>query len=237
METAISFWASPDNRIIGRVIDADGEIPQKVELVLISADEKGRSPSGRHVVGTEYFDKKNEWNKDGRFEFGWTDTIESGEYVLGINVSGNPNENNPYPPIYYPGVKDRSQATILKLELGTVINDIVFQLPPKLHKLTIRGIIVWPDGRPVTNAEVYLQDESRPKWSINGFKKTDIQGRFTLQGYAGFNYEIIADAEKYPNAPEGKKQAMEADPFKITLTNDVAGIKIILSKEKKKKDE
>lgn len=230
----VRFWAQPDNRIVGRVIEADGAIPKKVTLVLIEAARKDDKSSTRNEVATVYFDPKNEWNKDGRFEFGWISTIEPGEYLLGVNISDSPDEDTPYAPTYYPGVRDRAQATVLRLGLGTVIDDIVFQLPPKLRNHTIRGVIVWPDGRPVRNAEVYLQDEARPDRSINGFQKTDAQGRFTLSGYAGFNYEIIADAEKYPNAPEGKKQEMEAEPYKIKLTNDVAGIKIVLTKEKKK---
>lgn len=230
----VGFWAQPDNRIVGRVIEADGKIPQKVKLVLVEAAQKDNKSSTHDEVATAYFDTKNEWNKDGRFEFGWSDTVEPGEYLLGVNISDSPDEDTPYAPTYYPGVRDRAQATVLKVELGTVIDDIVFQLPPKLRKQKIRGVVVWPDGRPVANAEVHLQDETRPGWSINGFQKTDAQGRFTLSGYVGFNYEIMTDAEKYPNAPEGKKQAMEAEPFKIKLTNDVAGIKIVLTKEKKK---
>jgi uncharacterized surface anchored protein len=230
----IRFWAQPDNRIVGRVVEADGTIPKKVRLVLVDAAQKDRNPSMRDEVATAYFDAKNEWNKDGRFEFGWSDTVEPGEYLLGVNISDSPDEDTPYAPTYYPGVEDRAQATVLTVGLGTVIDDIVFQLPPKLRKHTVRGVIVWPDGRPITNAEVYLQDETRPDRSINGFHKTDAQGRFTLSGYVGFNYEIIAYAEKYPNAPKGKKQEMEAEPYKIKLTNDVAGIKIVLTKEKKK---
>ncbi|MBL8206761.1 MAG: hypothetical protein JNM09_21190 [Blastocatellia bacterium] len=230
----VGFWAQPDNRIRGRVVDADGKIPKKVELVLINARPKDGDQTEPDEVAKEYFDPKNEWNKDGRFEFGWSDTLEPGEYLLGVNIIDTPDDDSPYAPTYYPGVKDRAQSTVLKVGLGTVIEDIVFQLPPKLRKHTIRGVIIWPDGRPVANAEVYLQDETRPDWSVNGFQQTDAQGRFTLTGYIGFNYEILAEAEKYPNAPEGKKQEMEAEPFKIKLTNDVAGIKIVLTKEKKK---
>lgn len=230
----VSFWAQSDNRIIGRVLEADGSIPKKVRLSLIEATQKETGISRRDEAAHAYFDAKEERNKDGRFEFGYPYALEAGEYFLGINISENPDEGAPYAPTYYPGVTDRAQATILKVELGTVIDDIVFQLPPKLHKQEVRGVVIWPDGRPVANAEVYLQDETRPGWSVNGFQKTDAQGRFTLIGYVGFNYEIIAEAEKYPNAPEGKKQEMRAEPYKIKLTNDVAGIKIVLTKEKKK---
>jgi len=230
----VGFWAQPNNRIRGKVIDADGKIPKKVELVLINAYPKDGDQSELDEVAKEYFDPQNTWNQDGRFEFGWSDTIEPGEYLLGVNIVDTPDEDSPYAPTYYPGVRDRAQATVLKVGLGTVIEDIVFQLPPKLRKHTIRGVIIWPNGRPVTNAEVYLQDEARPSRSVSGFERTDAQGRFTLSGYAGFNYEIIAAAEKYPNAPEGKKLEMRAEPYKIKLTNDVAGIKIVLTKEKKK---
>lgn len=229
----VNFWAQPDNRIVGRVMQEDGSIPKEVKLVLVEATQKDSNLLGQEVA-TAYVSATRGWNTDGRFELGLGDTIEPGEYFLGVNISDTTSEISPYAPIYYPGVTDRTQAAVLKVGIGTVIDDIVFQLPPRLRILQIRGVVIWPDGRPVANATIYLQDETRPKWTINRSKKTDAQGRFTLFGYAGFNYEIIADADKNSSDPEGKKQEMQAEPYKIKLTNDVAGIKIVLTKEKKK---
>ena len=232
----VNFWAQSDNRISGRVIDADGTIPQKIKLVLIETTQKEKGLSTRDEAACEYFDPKDERNKDGRFEFGHPYALEAGEYYLGVNLSENPDEKAPYAPTYYPGVTDRAQATVLKVGIGTIIDDIVFQLPPKLamRKQTIQGVVVWPDGSPAVNATVYLQDESRPGRSISGFEKADAQGKFTLTGYAGFSYEIVGYAEKSRSSLEGKKQEIEVEPYKIKLTNNVAGIKIVLTKEKKK---
>jgi len=65
----------------------------------------------------------------GRFIHEW---LDAGQYVVGINLAwsardflGKPSR---YPRIYYPGVTNRGQAHVVKLEGGQNIDDLQFRL-------------------------------------------------------------------------------------------------------------
>ena len=101
----------------------------------------------------------------GRFEI---KQVPPGEYVLGINLTGSPKAGFPYPPTYFPGVTQRSEATVIKLGLGEKVSDLLLRLPPPLSRRGVGGVVVWPDGSPAAGAEVYLTDVNHPGYTTTG---------------------------------------------------------------------
>ena len=218
-----SFAAIPDGRITGQVLDAEGRPVPKAKVVLISPKAEGPLTM-RDEVSTDYIREENQ----GRFEFG---QVPPGEYLLGLNVTFSPDAEEPYAPTYYPGVSDRALATVIKVGLGQKLKDYVLRLPPRLTERTVQGFVVWPDGTPARDAEVYLADREHPGWIANGTTKTDAQGSFTLTGYDGITYWVLASADKFPAADYKDRQPMHAEPPTVTLTSSVSGLKLVLTSD------
>jgi 5-hydroxyisourate hydrolase-like protein (transthyretin family) len=217
-----SFAAIPDGRITGQVLDAEGKPVSKAKVVLISPKTEGYL-SMRDEIATDYIHD----DPQGRFEL---EQVPPGEYLLGLNVTFSPDEDDPYPPTYYPGVTDRSAAMVVKVGLGQKLKDYVLRLPPRLGERTVQGFVAWPDGTPAAGAEVYLADRDHPGWIANGTTKTDAQGRFTLVGFDGISYWVLASADKFPEAADfNERRPMHAEPPNVTLTSNVSGLKLVLT--------
>lgn len=218
-----SFFAVADGRVAGRVVDAAGKPPREVKVVLIPASARGRLTM-RDEVRADYLQEKDA----GQFDL---TQVPPGEYLLGVNLTFSPDEDEPYPPTYYPGVGDPSAATVVRVGLGQKMTDLVLRLPPRLVERTVQGVVVWPDGTPAAGAEVHLTDHRHPGWIANGAAKTDAAGRFTLKGFDGITYWVLADAFKSPDAPYAERQPMHAEPPSVTLHHDVSGLKLMLASE------
>ena len=217
------FAAISNGRISGRIMDIEGLPVKKAKLVLLTADAQG-TLSMRDEAGMDYVD-----DQQGRFEIG---QVAPGEYVLGMNLTFAPDAESPYPPTYYPGVTERAEATTIKVGLGEHVKDLVLRLPPKLVERTVQGVVVWPDGSPAVGAEVYLADVNHPGYTVTGWEhKTDMQGRFTLPGLNGLTYWVHANAPRYPGKPYNEAGMTHAEPAKVTLTDSVFGLKLVLTSE------
>ncbi len=218
-----SFAAIPDGRITGQVLDAEGKPVRKAKVVLISPKAEGYLTMGDEVA-SDYIHN----DPQGRFEF---EQVPPGEYHLGLNVTFSPDADEPYLPTYYPGVTERSLATVIKVGLGQKLKDYVLRLPPRLVERAVQGFVLWPDGTPAAGAEVYLADRKHPGWIANGTTKTDAQGRFTLVGFDGITYWVLASADRFPAASFQERQPTHAEPPTVTLTSSVSDLKLVLTSE------
>lgn len=208
------FAAIPNGQLSGRIVDAEGNPVKNAKIVLIKPDVKGYLTT-RDDIAVDYVD-----NEKGRFEL---NQIPPGEYLLGLNVTSSPAAGEPYPPTYYPGVRERAQATIIKVGLGEKLPEHILRLPPKLSERIIQGVVVWPDGSPAAGAQVHLTDENHPGWIVNGTVETDASGRFTLIGYEGISYRVLAYIYK--------PRPMHAEPPLISSGGAVTGLRLVLSSE------
>jgi hypothetical protein len=218
-----NFAAIPDGHIIGRVEDAEGKPIREAKVVLISAKAEGYLTM-RDEISSDYIAK----DAPGRFKFS---QVPPGEYLLALNATSSPDAESPYPPTYYPGVTDRALATVIKVGLGQKLKDYVLRLPPKLAERTVQGFVLWADDTPAVDAEVRLVDHDHPGWTANGTTKTDALGRFSLTGYDGLTYWVMASAAKFPDAPFEEQHPMHAEPPSVMLTNSVSGLKLVLTSE------
>lgn len=223
----VMFHAVFDGRITGVVFDANDQTIKKGAIVLLSADRKEKTVTFLED-GRDYIDD------NGRFEF---DSIRPGRYRIGINVNSNPDQDLPYPPVWYPGVPDESQATIIEVGPGQKFSDFVFKLPQKLTQRIVQGVVVWPNGKPAAKASIHIESEERPGWCVNGCNDADEQGRFTLIGYEGFKYFIHASAYINPEADYKDRKSLYAVPVPVELKEDASVLKIVLTLDEKAYEE
>lgn len=223
----VTFSAVFDGRISGVVLDANDQPVKKGAVVLLSTDRKEKSAPFQND-GMDFIDD------NGRFEF---DSIRPGRYRIGINVNSNPDQDLPYLPVWYPGVPDESQATVIEVGPSQKFSNFVFKLPQKLTQHIVRGIVVWPNGKLAAKANIHMESEEHPGWCVNGCENADEQGRFILIGYEGFKYFIHAEAHINPEADYKDIKSIYAIPVPIELKEDASGLKIVLTLDEKTYEE
>jgi hypothetical protein len=102
----------------------------------------------------------------------------------------------------YFGVEDRSRAQVFEIRPGTHISKtIVIKIPRSLEPVSLPGIVVDQEGKPVKGAQVNLVDEKAPDFCVNGCGETNERGEFTLTGYRGRRYSVEALIRDQANIP------------------------------------
>jgi len=203
------------SKIIGKVIDADGNPVDHITVEIISIN----------VRNPDYYSGD---------EFGQTDSegvftaynIPPGLYTISVNYNDPPEDEAPFPPTFYPGVSERSQAQIIEVNLGQDITDVEFRLPPKLEKRTIKGVVIWTDGTPAAGVKVYIKDHLHDVCCVNSEVITDAQGHFTIYGFEGRKYRVWAVGKRSPIFE--KEDYGVSPPF--VLNEKTTSYKIVLDK-------
>lgn len=203
------------SKITGKVIDADGKPVEHITVEIISINV--RNPD--YYLGDEF----SQTDSEGVFR---ADDIPPGLYTISANFNNPPEDEAPFPPTFYPGVSERSQAQILEVSLGQDITDIEFRLPPKLKKRAIKGSVIWTDGTPAAGVKVYIKDHLHDICCVNSEVKTDAQGRFTTYGFEGRKYRVWAVGNRIPDFE--KEDYGVSLPF--VLSEKTTSYKIVLDK-------
>lgn len=129
-------------------------------------------------------------NAKGQFKF----AVPPGDYVIGFNTFWPPSAQAPYPPTYYPSTQHRGAATVLTVVDHQHINNLGLKLPERLTTRTIRVKVLWPDGKPVADANVWLSQVSDPTSVVGtAVSHTARDGTFDLIGLEGIDYILHAD--------------------------------------------
>ena len=125
-----------------------------------------------------------------------------GKYTLSVNFVNAPDKEAPFPAVFAPGVEDRSRAQVFEIRPGTRISKtIVIKIPRSLEPVSLSGIVVDQEGKPVKGAQVNLVDEKAPDFCVNGCGVTNERGEFTLTGYRGRRYSVEALLRDQTNNP------------------------------------
>jgi len=125
-----------------------------------------------------------------------------GKYTLSVNFFNAPDKEAPFPAVFAPGVEDRSRAQVFEIRPGTRISKtIVIKIPRSLEPVSLPGIVVDEEGKPVKGAQVNLVDEKAPDFCVNGCGETNERGEFTLTGYRERRYSIEALLRDQINNP------------------------------------
>jgi 5-hydroxyisourate hydrolase-like protein (transthyretin family) len=205
----VVFLAEPDTRITGKVLDAQGMSAADVLMELVPVTrEVGHHPSYERT------------DKEGRYVM---KLLKPGRYYLGVRIAGSAGATYvPYPQTYYPGVKDRSQATVITINEGQRIELEELILPARFIERTLNGIVVDADGTPVAGAAVWLKERQYNDSDMPYRRETDSEGRFSYPVYEGIKYELNA----YVDSKERREKS--SAPLEIVITSSPEPIKLVV---------
>jgi hypothetical protein len=159
----------PDGR---HIVDGDVEIQPAFEP---------SAPIDESLVSTD---------ARGRFKF----AVPPGKYVVGFNTFWPPCSNFPFAPTYYPSTQQRSSAKVLVVGDKQHLKNLILRLPEPLVPRTIPVIVTWSDGKPVTEANVWLSELTQPTTVVGtAVSHTAANGTFDLIGFEGIDYVLHAD--------------------------------------------
>jgi hypothetical protein len=120
---------------------------------------------------------------------------------LGVNIGRPPYAKDwygkrvPFPRSYYPGVTDRANAQVLRIEGDQKMENLEFRLPPRSKEVTVSGRVFWRDGSPA-KAGVWLVELDYPSDSCQvDSVETNADGSFSLIGATGRRYAVFAHDE------------------------------------------
>jgi hypothetical protein len=138
-----------------------------------------------------------------------------------------PAERSPSPPrACYPGVWSAAQGTVITVAEGEKLPAYDLQLLPPPADRAVEIVVTWPDGRPVGDAWVKLEDPDYDwEGAMTGAKKIDgHEGRFQATGFDGITYW----AHAHVNVNLGAGQ-MHAEPVKFTLREGAGPINLVIT--------
>lgn len=207
---AVGWYVVDNGRVSGRVINAEGEPVPHIQVALVSP---GSNPKEEPV-------KLESTDNDGQFVF---KAVPKGRFLIAVNHNRFPDPNEAtiaYPPSYYPGVINESQAQVITIGSGEKLTDIVVRLPFKRPASVLNGNVVWSDGSPVVNAQLLVTDVTEGEHTISRSVVVDEQGEFRINGYVG--QKLIVEAYSGPTSRSEKKR--------ITLEQPAETLRIVIPK-------
>jgi hypothetical protein len=168
-------------------------------------------------------------DSEGRYEL---KLVPAGRYLLGVRIYGSAGSTYvPYRRTYYPGVFDESQATVINIAEGQVIDAVDLHLPPPLIERKLEGLVAWPDDQPVKGATVWLKEIEYPNNDMPYRATTDDQGRFSFKVYEGMKYSLFATVDS-----ETKGKQKRSDTLEIRITENPEILKLIIARTAHEKD-
>lgn len=205
------FLAEPDTQITGKVLDAQGLSAADVLMELVPVTrEVGKHPE---FVRTD---------KEGRYAL---KLVKPGRFYLGVRIVGSAGSTHvPYPKTYYPGVKDRSEATVITISEGQRIELNELMLPARFIERTLNGTVVDSDGTPEAGAVVWLKERQYEDSDMPYRRETDSEGRFSYTVYEGIKYSLNANVEV-----DGR-HVKKSEPLEVVITSNQEQIKLVLKK-------
>ncbi len=210
----IDFSLAADTSVSGRVFDENGAPAAEVKVNLISVEQiNERYQKDKHFIYTD---------EDGRFTFR---TIPSGKYYLGFRLDRSGELKAAYPRTFFPGTQNLEEATMITISEGQTLENYNFQLPAKLTGRKIEGIVAFPDGKPVPDARICLEEIEYAEESgcDGGDGKVEANGHFSFTRLNGLRYLIRAHVSN----PDGKQR--HAEPIEIPANGNIGNLKLVIS--------
>ena len=231
-ETGSDFVVNTDALITGKVLGANNQIMPDVCLELIPVDN-GKSVS-------HYFRVFGCTKENGAYTL--TD-MPPGSYYIVANREGKRTPSEPFLTTYYPGVFDKDKATVINVVAGIHLENYDIHIQSQLPTVEIKGVVVYQDGRPASDASLEFLPDSTDDKTKDGRDGgvTDAQGRFTLrvlQGSKGTlrafellyssKYEHCPEADKWVTEHGGRMSEIESKRQRLEITAEVADIKLVI---------
>lgn len=210
--TQLALGTYPTASITAHIVDADGTSRgpmTNIQLTLETADDQ-------QFVQSVYPNEKGDLTAD---------HLLPGEYILGLNtwlpvIRGF----EPYPPTYFPGVSNRSQAQVITLKAGE--HKVLSEMRVKKGKpCEIPVQVVDGLGKPSPSTQVALAYSDYAHFYVRPNEQTDETGEETV--YAVFPGPVFLRAEKRnENGSTDESEEVEVnscpvEPVLLKLTRTV----------------
>jgi hypothetical protein len=161
-----------------------------------------------------------------------------GEYIVRAAVRTNTpmgmvptaaEEPSGYPPTYYPGTTDVSQAQAITVALGQELNSVTFSLTPA-RLARISGTVLSSSGKPLTGAVVLVRPRAGGgggMFNIGGANQVGSDGSFTLNNVPPGEYTL--DVQQRPRdlqSVAGGQLEFASLPLSVS-GDDINGVTIL----------
>ncbi len=208
---SVDFVLVEDTSISGKVLDPDGRPMKDVCLDM--------EPSTGGAKNFRVFDCTKE---DGSYLL---KDMPSGSYLIVANRTSSITAKSPFRATYYPGVNDKSAATVVAVARGEARTGIDIRIPKVEPRIALSGKVQFSDGVPVPNASLVLMVAGR---RADG-SRTGLDGKFqfaALQGGSGkLRAEILTFMQVADQCPEWR-------PKSPTLLFTIASVPVSISTDR-----
>lgn len=212
----------------GTLLNAEGKPVARRRVELLRRNQQG-----------EWYGTYKMWaqtDSEGNFKF---DDIESGDYLLGHEIRGkSPSNYTPYPTVYYPGVSEQSEATVITLLPQQKLKGLQLALPKPQTERKITLKVVMPNGK--SPGENLLQIFNQAGL-IQNLEGTQHGGILVFKGYQEREYEFGArywiDNLGNNNIPHSEKRLAKSEIVKLSPGKDNVEVVIVLSRQLKSGDD
>lgn len=214
----VDFTTRLDGHIRGHVYFADGTPAAGVYLTAKAADSQPHEPwTWRSSYATTA--------SDGAFDF---DGLAPGSYFFAANMDFSPVTSKAtgyYRRAFFPGVAHQSEAAIITVDAGQIVDHLRFFLPPDSAPATVPiGVTVAGfDGQPVPHANVLAYDDMWEGSVTPATADTDEHGKAILTLRPGSRYDI----EAVFNLPDHTQAC--AQPLGVDVHDQPAPLVLVLS--------
>jgi hypothetical protein len=177
----LNFSFEIDNTIRGRLLNPSGK-PMKNTCVYAIRSE------------SDSFNYGSPGCTDDTGNFSITE-LYGKSYVIVINGDEKIRAKQPFEKLFYPGVNERSEATVINIAEGKEIKLKDFRIPKFLETIKITGKLYYSNGNIVTSHQnvQFIENEKVGNYEPNPYVYTDDNGDFVLKIFKGQTGKIRAN--------------------------------------------
>lgn len=184
-----------DNAITGRIVDPQGAPMKGICVAAVSAEGEDSERGPTDCT-----------NEKGSFTIS---EVHDEAVVLVINGDGKVDGREPIERLFFPGVSERSKATVIETPMGKKVALRDFKVSKLVETITLRGVLTFADGKPIESKKVqFVANADDPSRLRDPYVYTDEQGRFELKilkGQTGtLRGQMILGERKLAGCPELK---------------------------------
>jgi hypothetical protein len=221
---SVDFVLQADTRVSGRMLDAEGRPRKDVCIDLESVEGRGEN-------GARPFDCSK---SNGKFQMS---TMAPGKYWLVARDEVKQGRIRSKSTLYYPGVRDRTQAAIISIEAGKYVDHVDIILPSDERRYKIAGKFQFVDGVPVGGATVtfttatigYTEStETSPDGSFGMFVLAGVEGQ--LDGRRSVFEPVLRKCPGFRVEPRkrGLFSFMDATPIPLLVDSNRESLELKL---------
>lgn len=181
----LPFIAKELGSISGVLQDATGQPARRIWIEIIRAADHKPLGIDRGLTDDQ-----------GRYRI---QAVPPGKYLLGVHLKSPPSGSKylwkPFERSYYPGTRAVEAALPITVASAQAITAADWKLGLPLQKREIRGLVLGPEGKPVSSVYVALKADGYDQNA--DLSPTTNRGEFSLEALTGISYSVQAATEAW----------------------------------------